>query len=443
MNISRLIFNSCLGMASILSLSTMVQAQNNHPTEPLPAKEQPHKHIDGEDHDHDHDHDHEADSKDDDHDHEASKGLADIVPVHIDAKAIHALDMKIEKVVAQPHAATKSYYGQLEIPPSAVQTFSLPSSGRVIPHVQSAQKVKKGDVLYTLESPDIVDLAGKVRDAEASLKRAEAELLTLTARRDQLEKIGTRNSELDTSIRFKEAEIPGLRSTLETARNQFQIATSGGTMEGNLLVVRAPIDGSVQSVDTNHNAWEEQGVPILVMTEPGKLEFKATAYASDSLRHSAAHLVLTSPDGKKSIILNGTTRISAQINPENQTRTIYFVPDKVPTEAYAGQVARLELNEPADAREGFISVPNSAIVKVGINDVVFLRDKDDDDLFLMVKVETLPSRRGMTPVKGIKEGQLLVTQGGYELKYVLPEGNGPKKAAGHFHADGKFHEGEH
>ena len=47
--------------------------------------------------------------------------------------------------------------------------------------------------------------------------------------------------------------------------------------------------------------------------------------------------------------------------------------------------------------------------------------------------------------QGHAVGETVVSEGGYELKYVLPaDGNGPaKKAAGHFHADGKFHEGEH
>ena len=67
-----------------------------------------------------------------------------------------------------------------------------------------------------------------------------------------------------------------------------------------------------------------------------------------------------------------------------------------------------------------------------------------NDTFVMKKVETLPSRQGKTPVKGLMPGQTIVTKGGYELKYILPTGEaGSKKAAGHFHADGQFHEGEH
>ena len=61
----------------------------------------------------------------------------------------------------------------------------------------------------------------------------------------------------------------------------------------------------------------------------------------------------------------------------------------------------------------------------------------------MVKVHAGASRRGMTPVSGLVPGQRIVVKGGAELRYLLPADGQKKKSAGHFHADGKFHEGEH
>ena len=117
--------------------------------------------------------------------------------------------------------------------------------------------------------------------------------------------------------------------------------------------------------------------------------------------------------------------MAEQVDPATQSRALYFTPDRIPEGTHAGQLARLDLYSHDAAAEGFIPVPNSAVVKVGVNDVV-------------------PSRQGKTPVKGLMPGQTIVTKGGYELKYILPTGEaGSKKAAGHFHADGQFHEGEH
>ena len=132
----------------------------------------------------------------------------------------------------------------------------------------------------------------------------------------------------------------------------------------------------------------------------------------------------------------------SQVDPATQSRALYFVPDRMPEGTHAGQLARLDLYSHDAATDGFIPVPNSAVVKVGVNDVVFI--KAADDTFVMKKVETLPARQGKTPVKGLTPGQTIVTKGGYELKYILPTGDaGSEKAAGHFHADGQFHEGEH
>ena len=369
-----------------------------------------------------------------DHEHEeaAEKGSGqpgDMIPVHVDEKARHSLDMRFEKVTEATHGAEKTLHGQMVIPPHAVTTYALPAAGRVTFNVKSAQQVRKGELLYTLASPDIVEMEGNASQAQAALDRAAAELNTLKERRAQLEKIGTRNSELNTSIQFKEAEIHSLRAALDAR-----------ALKNNLLYVYAAADGSVQSVNMTQGSWGEQGAPALVMTNKGELEFATTIYGADPVHYAKAQLALTS--GKNTEVLDGTLRVAGQVDPATQSRALYFVPDRMPEGTHAGQLARLDLYSHDAATDGFIPVPNSAVVKVGVNDVVFI--KAADDTFVMKKVETLPARQGKTPVKGLTPGQTIVTKGGYELKYILPTGDaGSKKAAGHFHADGQFHEGEH
>ena len=51
-------------------------------------------------------------------------------------------------------------------------------------------------------------------------------------------------------------------------------------------------------------------------------------------------------------------------------------------------------------------------------------------------------RDSFAPV-GLVPGQRIVVKGGAELRYLLPADGQKKKSAGHFHADGKFHEREH
>lgn len=393
-----------------------------------------HQHAEGEACTGDHDHEHEEAAG------KSSGQLGDMIPVHVDEKARHSLDMRFEKVAEVPHGAEKTLHGQMVIPPHAVTTYALPAAGRVTFSVKSAQQVRKGELLYTLASPDIVEMEGNASQAQAALDRAAAELATLKQRRSQLEKIGTQNSELNTSIQFKEAEIHSLQAALAASNNKLKLVTDSGALKNNLLHVYAAADGSVQSVNMTQGSWGEQGAPALVMTNKGELEFTTTIYGADPVHYAKAQLALTS--GKNTELLNGALRVADQVDPSTQSRTLYFVPDRMPEGTHAGQLARLDLYSHDSATDGFIPVPNSAVVKVGVNDVVFI--KAGDDTFVMKKVETLPARQGKTPVKGLTPGQTIVTKGGYELKYILPTGDaGSKKAAGHFHADGQFHEGEH
>lgn len=393
-----------------------------------------HQHAEGKACTGDHDHEHEEAAG------KSSGQLGDMIPVHVDEKARHSLDMRFEKVTEVPHGAEKTLHGQMVIPPHAVTTYALPAAGRVTFSVKSAQQVRKGELLYTLASPDIVEMEGNASQAQAALDRAAAELATLKQRRSQLEKIGTQNSELNTSIQFKEAEIHSLQAALAASNNKLKLVTDSGALKNNLLHVYAAADGSVQSVNMTQGSWGEQGAPALVMTNKGELEFTTTIYGADPVHYAKAQLALTS--GKNTEVLNGTLRVADQVDPSTQSRTLYFVPDRMPEGTHAGQLARLDLYSHDSATDGFIPVPNSAVVKVGVNDVVFI--KAGDDTFVMKKVETLPARQGKTPVKGLTPGQTIVTKGGYELKYILPTGDaGSKKAAGHFHADGQFHEGEH
>lgn len=386
-----------------------------------------------------------SDSCTEPHDHndthkKQSGQLPDMISVHVDEQARHSLDMRFEKVTATSNRAEKTLYGQMIIPPHAITTYALPAAGRVTFHVKSAQQVQQGDLLYTLASPDIVEMAGNVIQAQASLNRAEAELCTLKGRQRQLEKIGTRNSELNTSIQFKEAEIHSLKASLEISNNQLQLITDSGILKNNRLEVYASTDGAVQSIDMTQGAWGEQGTSALIMVSKEELEFYTTIYASDPICYKKAQLVLT--NGENSELLDGTLRVTEQVDSATQSRSLYFLPNHMPKGTYAGQQARLDLYSADTATNDFISIPNSAIVKVGINDVVFI--KANNDTFIMKKVETLPAKQGKTPVKGLIPGQIIVTKGGYELKYILPTGDsGKKKAAGHFHADGQFHEGEH
>ena len=414
-----------------------------------------HDHAAGEEHAHEHgegcSHDHAAGEE---HAHEHGEGCSHNhgagcshshasgpVLVTADAHARHISAMKIEAVPAAGKALTHSLYGHLFVPSHALETYSLPCGGRISLHVKSAQNVKKGDVLYTVVAPEVSSLVADIRKQEAAIIRCKEEIDALSMRLARLKSAGTTSSDLEEQINFKNAENRQLKRELEVTQTRLNVLVMGAqiTPENGVptLVVRAGNDGIVRNVGITQGSWGEQGAAVVTMSNLNAMEIEGTLYGNDVPDFSSIRATRLS--GRDNMEMEGSWRMAEQVDEEKQTRAFYFTPDSLPADARPGQLCRLDFY--ADGgEEGYVTIPDSALVKVGIDDVVFLEVKEGT--FAMVKVQAGTSRRGMTPVKGLVPGQRLVVKGGYELRYLLPADGSQQKKAGHFHADGKFHEGE-
>lgn len=434
-------FFSALAACAVALFSPTLLAHEEH-------DHSDHDHAAHEEHSHA-DHDHAAHGEHDhaDHDHAAHDAThsahdhaAEAVLVQVDARSRHILHMQVETIPDTELALSHTLYGHLIAPPHAQETYSLPCAGRINLLVKSAQQVKKGDVLYTLTSPAYADQLAEEQKTLADLTRCNQELEALRSRVIRLQQAGARNSELEGQLSFKLAESAQLTRDLEIARVRLRSLAMDAELqevEGlPVLVVRAHADGVVHNVGITQSSWGEQGAAVITMSAPAAMEVVGTLYASDLPRIAAVRVTL--PLGRESISLAGSWRLADQVDATTQTRALYFTPDSLPAEARAGQLCRIDIYD-APAEPGIVSIPDSALVKVGTDDVVFL--EVGEGRYAMVKVHAGDSRRGMTPVAGLHPGQKIVVKGGYELKYSLPS-QGETKKAGHFHADGKFHEGE-
>ncbi len=373
---------------------------------------------------------------------EVCSGGGDIVIVTADAHSRHLIALQVEAVPTSGSALSSSLYGTLSAPDHALQTYSLPAAGRITLHVKSAQQVHRGTLLYTVESPALSDQLAAIRQAEANITRCRDEIDALTARIARLSSAGTRNSDLEEQRTFKRAEERQLERDLDTARSRLRMLTLGAELHDvdglPRLLVKAEKAGTVRNVGVPQGSWGEQGAAVITMSDPTEMEIIATLYASDLPSFTSVRALI--PIGRENLAVEGKWRLAEQVDPQKQTRTLYFTPKQLPEGARPGQLCRLDLYDDNAACGNTVSIPDSAIVRVGMDDMVFV--ELEAGRYAGIKVHAGESRRGMTPVSGLTPGQRIVVKGGYELKYILP-GDGQKKAAGHFHADGKFHEGEH
>ena len=401
-----------------------------------------HVHGEGCTHDHaaeaEHKHEHGAGCS---HDHSSCGGSDAPVLVTADAHARHISAMKIEAVPAAGLALQHSLYGYLTVPSHAQSTYALPCAGRISLRVKSAQSVKKGEVLYTVIAPEVSSLVADIRKQEAAIVRCGEEIASISTRLERLKSAGTTSSDLEEQLNFKNAEKRQLQRELEVTQTRLKILVMGAEIiqENGMpsLEVRAESDGIVRNVGVTQGSWGEQGAPVVTMSNLAGMEVEGTLYGNDVPEFSIIRA--TRLNGRELQVMEGTWRMAEQVDPEKQTRKLFFTPSGLPADARPGQLCRIDMYADGGA-EGYVNIPDTALVKVGIDDVVFLEIKEGT--FAMVKVQAGTSRRGMVPVKGLTPGQKLVVKGGYELRYLLPADGSQQKKAGHFHADGKFHEGE-
>ena len=380
-----------------------------------------HEHDEHEHCDHDHEHEHEHC----DHDH-------DSVVVKADEHSRHILAIQTESVPAAGQRLVYSVYGTLTVPQHALSTYALPSAGRVTLHVKSAQAVRKGDLLYTLESPQVADAVAERDRADAAAERCSAEIAAMEQRVKRLNDVGTRNSDLEEQLLFKRAELRQLMQDAASASSRLSMLCRGAEpgQENGVLCVRATADGTVRNVGFTQGGWGEQGTAVVTMADTAVLEVAAPLHAASVPEIGSVRSPLS--DG-------GTWRLDEQVDPATQTRTLYFTLAKLPQGARAGQLCRLDIYNGALDDDDIVTIPDSAIVKVGADDIVFV--EVEEGTYAAVKVHAGESRFGMTPVEGLAPGQKMVVKGGHELRNLLPA-DGAAKKAGHFHADGHFHEGE-
>ena len=350
-------------------------------------------------HDHKHEHEHGATCSGD-HAHETPALRAVVVP----ESAQRIIGLKTVAATPRQLHAMRRLIGRYEPLPEARQTIASPITGRLTLLVHSLDRVTKGDALCTIASPELT-----ARAAEIALSQKR-----LTIYRD----LQTPNAALETELAVKQAEYKALLLDAEEKEGA--------------VVLRASCAGQVDAFDIESGAWVEAGAPVLRLIQPTALRFKALIPATEAQTlQDRLHVHVEEAHGE----------LRLGIGSENGLTPVYIYFETAPKSARAG--AKADVICTMESHETpLLSVPSSAIITVNLQPSVFMRDPHDATRFICVPVTPGLSAAGWTAVEGLPSPTTeVVTDGAYELKLALP-GNAPKPA-GHFHADGVYHEGEH
>jgi hypothetical protein len=363
-------------------------------------------------HDHAHEHKHEHGQEHDEHGkcesgsnvekHQRPKSAFKTVSI---TKAVQQV-MCLKTVHAEKRrvASTAVFAGRYELSPDARKVVATPVAGRLTLLVKPLAEVKKGDVLFKVSSPDLV---ARSHDIEALEKRVSV-----------YREIRTPNAALENELAVKRAERAAM--------------LAGAEEKDGVITARASDDGMVESLIAQDGAWLETGAAAVQIVRTHDLRFKALVAATDALKLR---------NGMPAKVGDNHGHVRIGVGDDTGIVPIYVLFDER-VHALAGARSHAECVTDETERP-HVAVPSRCIVSIGLQPTVFIRHAHDAECFIAVPVTPGVSGGGWTAVEGLPSAHSeVVSEGAYELKLALSSG-GDGRSAGHFHADGTFHEGEH
>lgn len=352
-------------------------------------------------------------------------------PVHVAADVQRAIGIKVESVRSLAPVGRKQVNGQVEAIPASTAAVNAPLAGRVLTLLaQKGQRVKKGDALMTIDSPEIRQLSVESQRLVAQNKAAEEQAqakVELAKRNYEREKtlLGLKIASTK-DYQTAEADLKHAEAELNTTRSQTRL--SGALLANRLaqlgqaikataqghITLYAPISGIVLEQLVTPGEAVEAARPLFKLININKVWVTAQIYEKDLqfVRLGQRIEILTSayPDR----IFSGTIiNIDPVVDPISRTLAVRAAIENPDLLLKPQMFVTIGLIENAPDQTGYF-VPTEAVVSVQGKQSVFIKRGDDD--FLPVPVETGETKDNLIHIKsGLKGSEQIVTQRAFQL----------------------------
>ena len=207
--------------------------------------------------------------------------------------------------------------------------------------------------------------------------------------------------------------------------------------------IKATAEGTVSELSISTGAYVEIAAPILKTLNTDRMRFRALALQSDVQRlggeMSGRILKPGTADGTDQYI-PVTVIPGLEADAEERTLDLVAEVDAMYPWAKVGLSTDLELVLD-DTEDPEPAIPVEAVIQDGLDKVFFRQNPSNPNQAVRIKADLgLSDGHWIVVNSGVKAGDKVVLDGVYELK--LATADVPEKA-GHFHADGTFHDGQH
>lgn len=283
-------------------------------------------------------------------------------------------------------------------------------AGRVlVRHVEPGASVREGEPLLSLESTHLDAARDEARATLASREVDLAEARRELARGDELFKRGALSEGRRDSLRFGVDRAKSARALAAAALARAEESHSNA-------VVRAPFEGTVESVTAHVGDYLAAGSAVATVADFGRVRVRAGVTAAD-----AAHLVAGTQAAVSLAALGGLRRdaevhsVGRIADPTTGTYPVELWLDDAAGQLRGGMVARVEFT--GDPGESVLHAPRAALVRRGGELAVFVVEALEDGRTARVRPVRV-GRQGDAHVElleGVDEAELVVIDGQFAL----------------------------
>lgn len=244
----------------------------------------------------------------------------------------------------------------------AVSQINLPVPGRVTAvHVKTGDRVKTGDPLLTLTSPEAAAARASLAAAQAEAEVARQEI----ARQDKMAAsgVGIESERVAAQAKLRE-------SAAELARAQSTAGLLGGG-GGSTIVLRAPIDGTVISRRASVGGVAEPGgEPLIELGNPSALWVVADVFERDLVQVRENAGVQVELSAALAPVRGKVASVGSALTGSMRTAPVYIALDGDAGALRAGMFARASIEAPSGET---IALPAEAVlIEDGKKSVVYV-----------------------------------------------------------------------
>ncbi|WP_010252990.1 efflux RND transporter periplasmic adaptor subunit [Myroides injenensis] len=322
--------------------------------------------------------------------------------------------------------------GQTELPPQNQADVTSFVSGSITQiYVNVGDRVSKGQLLATAESPEFIKL-----QEEYLVSKSNLEYLELEYKRQQTLRAENVNSE-KTYQKIK-SDLTIEKSRFTSLSNQLNLLNVNPNVQSRTLRIIAPISGNISNIGVKIGSNMSSGQSLLSIVDNSKIHLDLMVYEKDLPNIAIGQKVsFTLTNINKTEVTATIFSIGKAFEPGTKTVVAHANIDKVPENLIPGLYVNALIHIGQHEVE---ALPNDAIIKADGREFIFVLEKDDNDNeveehyhFQRIEVKSGVKELGFTEVtllQPIEIGDNIVLKGAYYLQSHLVKNEG---GGGHSH----------